>query len=90
MGSVSAGGLNLYQRYKKTITMKKSLTTIAIRPETKRKLERYRIGRESYDELLNRLLEEVLPRRPPTLPELKEMRKDEYIPLEEVLKKLGL
>ncbi|MDI6883617.1 MAG: antitoxin VapB family protein [Hadesarchaea archaeon] len=70
--------------------MKKDLTTIAVRLETKRRLERYRVGRESYDELVNRLLEETLPRQPPTLRELKEMRKDEYIPLEEVLERLGL
>jgi len=70
--------------------MEKNLTTIAIKRETKSKLERYRVGRESYDELVNRLLEETLPRKPPTLHGLKEMRKDEYIPLEEVLEKLGL
>ncbi len=69
---------------------KPTRTTIAIRPGTKLKLERYRIGNESYDELINRLLEETLPRKPPTLRELKEMREDEYIPLEEVAKKLGL
>ncbi len=72
--------------------MKKNLTTIAIRPDTKRRLERYRLERESYDRLVNRLLEETLPRNPPTLHELKEMREneDEYLPLEEVLEKLGL
>jgi len=68
----------------------KKLTTVALKPETKRRLERYRLERESYDRLINRLLEETLPRRPPTLRELKEMREDEYIPLEEVLEKLGL
>ena len=65
-------------------------TTIALKPETKRRLERYRLERESYDRLVNRLLEETLPRKPPTLSELKEMREDEYIPLEEILEKLGL
>ena len=72
--------------------MKKSLTTIAIRPDTKLRLERYRLERESYDRLVNRLLEETLPRNPPTLRELKEMREneDEYLPLQEVLEKLGL
>jgi len=68
----------------------KKLTTIAIRPETKQRLERRRLERESYDGLINRLLEESLPRRPPTFHELKEIRKDEYVPLEEVLEKLGL
>jgi hypothetical protein len=70
--------------------MERKLTTIALKPETKRRLERYRLERESYDELIARLLEETLPRKPPTLRELKEMREDEYIPLEEVLEKLGL
>jgi HD-like signal output (HDOD) protein len=65
-------------------------TTIAIKPETKRRLERYRLERESYDRLVNRLLEETLPRKPPTLSELRKMREDEYAPLEEVLEKLGL
>ncbi len=65
-------------------------TTIALKPETKQRLERYRLERESYDRLVNRLLEETLPRKPPTLSELKEMREDEYIPLEEILEKLGL
>jgi len=65
-------------------------TTIALKPETKRRLERYRLERESYDKLVNRLLEETLPRKPPTLSELKEMREDEYVPLEEILEKLGL
>lgn len=65
-------------------------TTIALKPETKRRLERYRLERESYDRLVNRLLEETLPRKPPTLSELKEMREDEYVPLEEILEKLGL
>ena len=68
----------------------KKHTTIALKPETKRRLERYRLERESYDRLVNRLLEETLPRKPPTLHELKEMREDEYIPLEEILEKLGL
>jgi hypothetical protein len=31
-----------------------------------------------------------LPRKPPTLRELRRMRKDEYLPLEKVLQKLGL
>ncbi len=66
------------------------LTTIALKPETKKRLERYRLDQESYDNLVNRLLEETLPRKPPTLHELKEMREDEYTPLEEVIKKLGL
>lgn len=35
-------------------------------------------------------VEESLPRRPPTLHQLKGIREDEYIPLEEVLEKLGL
>jgi hypothetical protein len=65
-------------------------TTIALKPETKRRLERYRFERESYDRLVNRLLEETLPRKPPTLSELKGMREDEYTPLEEILEKLGL
>ena len=68
----------------------KKFTTVALKPETKRRLERYRLERESYDRLINRLLEETMPRRPPTLRELKEMREDEYVPLEEVLEKLGL
>lgn len=66
------------------------LTTIALRLETKRRLERRRLGRESYDRLIARLLEETLPRNPPTLHELKEMREDEYVPLEEVFERLGL
>ncbi|MEW6592907.1 MAG: antitoxin VapB family protein [Candidatus Hadarchaeota archaeon] len=70
--------------------MKSVRTTIAIKPETKFRLKRYRIKNESYDELINRLLEETLPRKPPTLRELKEMRKNEYIPLEEVAERLGL
>jgi len=65
-------------------------TTIALKLETKRRLERYRLERESYDRLVNRLLEETLPRKPPTPSELKEMREDEYVPLEEILEKLGL
>ncbi len=72
--------------------MKKNLTTIAIRPDTKRRLERYRLERESYDRLVNRLLAETLPRKPPAIRELKEMREneEEYLPLEEVLERLGL
>jgi HD-like signal output (HDOD) protein len=70
--------------------MKSVRTTVALKPETKLRLERYRTENESYDELINRLLEETLPRKPPTLRELKEMRDDEYIPLEEVAKRLGL
>ena len=65
-------------------------TTIALKPETKRRLERYRLEGESNDRLVNRLLEETLPRRFPTLSELKKMRKDEYVPLEEVIERLGL
>lgn len=67
-----------------------ALTTIALKPETKERLKRYRLETESYDELINRLLRETLPRRPPTFRELKEMREDEYVPLDEVLEKLGL
>jgi hypothetical protein len=68
----------------------KRATTIALKPETKLKLERYRLPHESYDDVITRLMEETLPRKPPTLRELRRMRKDEYIPLEEVLQKLGL
>lgn len=67
-----------------------ALTTIALKPETKERLKRHRLEKESYDELINRLLRETLPRRPPMLRELREMRDDEYVPLDEVLERLGL
>ncbi|KXB05510.1 hypothetical protein AKJ49_00625 [candidate division MSBL1 archaeon SCGC-AAA382A03] len=67
-------------------------TTIGLHPETKDKLDRYRVDEgESYDKIVNRLLEESLPRSWPTLEELEKMREEgEYIPLEEVIERLGL
>lgn len=67
-------------------------TTIGLRPETKNKLDRYRVDEgESYDKIVNRLIDESLPRSWPALEELEKMREEgEYIPLEEVIERLGL
>ena len=68
---------------------------IPLKPETVRKLKRFGRMGETYDDLINRLLEErtlefILPRRPPTPEELEEIRRKGYVSLEEYLKRHGI
>jgi hypothetical protein len=76
---------------------KKKLTLISVRPETREKLRKLGRMGETYDDIINslienRLLELALPREPKTKRELeKETKKAEkgpYLPLEEVLERL--
>lgn len=64
-------------------------TSIPIKKETRDKLRRYGYKGETYDELINRILEHALPRQPASQKELKRRREeDEYIPLDEALAEL--
>lgn len=72
------------------------LTTIAVRPKTREKLKRFGMKGESYDEVINRLLDErrmelILPREPGSLEEIERlMEEGNYVTLEEARKRLGL
>lgn len=64
-------------------------TSIPIKKETRDRLRRYGYKGETYDELINRILEHALPRQPASPKELKRRRKKgEYIPLDEALAEL--
>lgn len=64
-------------------------TSIPLRKETRDKLRRYGIKGETWDQLVNRILDEVLPRQPASAEELaRRRREDEYIPLDEALRRL--
>jgi len=78
---------------------KSKLTLIPVRPETREKLRKLGRMGETYDDVINRLIENrilelILPREPKTKRELeKEAKKAEkgpYLSLEEVLERLGL
>jgi predicted CopG family antitoxin len=79
--------------------MKNKLTLIPVRPETREKLKSLGRMGETYDDVINRLIENrilelVLPREPKTKKELERAARradmEPYVPLEEVLEKLGL
>jgi hypothetical protein len=79
--------------------MKSKLTLIPVRPETRKKLKSLGRMDETYDDVINslienRILELVLPREPVTKKELERAAKkvdmEPYVPLEEVLERLGL
>jgi hypothetical protein len=64
-------------------------TSISLRKETREKLRRYGKKGETWDHLINRILDEVLPRQPAGLQEIERRRRDDqYIPLDEALKEL--
>jgi len=66
-----------------------STTSIPLRKETREKLRRYGKKGETWDHLINRILDEVLPRQPAGLQEIERRRRDDqYIPLDEALKEL--
>ncbi len=80
-------GISAIRYNKCLITM--SLTSIPLSKETREKLRRYGKKGETWDQLINRILDEVLPRQPASIEELERRRKnDEYIPLGEALKGL--
>ncbi len=64
-------------------------TSIPLKKETRDRLRRYGKKGETWDELVNRILEHALPRQPAD-PEELERRRDEgeYIPLDEALDEL--
>ena len=65
------------------------ITSIPLRKETRDELRRYGMKGETWDQLVRRLLDEVLPRQPASSEELdRRRREDEYIPLDEALRKL--
>lgn len=72
------------------------LTTIPLKRETVRKLKRFGHKGETYDQLINRLLDErrmelVLPRRPQSADEVKRlMEEGNYVTREEAEERLGL
>ncbi|MEW6221737.1 MAG: hypothetical protein AB1476_00230 [Candidatus Hadarchaeota archaeon] len=79
--------------------MKSKLTLIPIRPETRKRLKSLGRMDETYDDVINRLIENrilelVLPREPATKKELERAAKradaEPYVPLEDVLERLGL
>lgn len=75
--------------------MNKKLTTIAIRPETRERLRRFGRKGESYDEIIdriieNRVLELVLPRCPPKPEEIGSLEEEGYVALEELRERLGI
>ena len=79
--------------------MKSKLTLIPVRPETRKRLKSLGRMGETYDDVINRLIENrilelVLPRGPVTKKELERAAKkadmEPYVPLEEVLERLGL
>ncbi len=60
-----------------------------MRKVTREKLRRYGRKGETWDQPINRILDEVLPGQPASLEELRRRRgEDEYIPLDEVLREL--
>ena len=62
---------------------------IPIDEETRERLKRYAKEGETWDDLLRRLLSEVLPRRPAGSEELEKRRKEgNYLPLDEALEEL--
>ncbi len=64
-------------------------TSIPIKKKTRDELRRYGKKGETWDELINRLLSENLPRQPASLEELKKRREEgEYVPLDEAIKEL--
>jgi hypothetical protein len=64
-------------------------TSIPLRKETRDRLRRYGVKGETWDHLVNRILDEVLPRQSASMEELsRRRREDEYIPFEEVLRRL--
>lgn len=79
--------------------MKTKLTLIPVRPETRKRLKSLGRMGETYDDVINRLIENrllelVLPREPKTKKELEKAAKKAdagpYVSLEEVLERLGL
>jgi len=70
---------------------KSGLTSIPVSVKTRELLRRYGMKGETWDELIERLLKESLPRQPANPKELKRRQdEDEYIPLDEALAELGL
>jgi len=73
-----------------------SLTTIPLKPDTVKKLKRFGMKEETYDELINRLLREremqlSLPRTPGTPEEIeRSMKEEDYVPIAELRKRLGI
>jgi predicted transcriptional regulator len=66
-------------------------TTIQISDEVKQKLERMKLfARESYNEILERMIEDELELNEQTKREIEEARKGKSISHEEVRKRLGL
>lgn len=66
-------------------------TTIQVSDEIKRKLERMKLfARESYNEIIERMLEDELELNEKTRKEIEEARKGKTIPHEEVMKRYGL
>ena len=64
-------------------------TSIPLSRETRDRLRRYGVKGETWDQLVNRILDEVLPRQPASMEELdRRRREDEYIPLGEALRRL--
>lgn len=64
-------------------------TSIPLKKETRERLRRYGKKGETWDELVNRILQEALPRQPAGPEELERRREeDEYIPLDEALSEL--
>ncbi len=60
-----------------------------MRKETRDKLRRYGTKGQTCDQLVNRILDEVLPRQPAGAEELaRRRREDEYIPLDGALRRL--
>lgn len=73
----------------KKIIAGQMITSIPMKKETRDRLKRYGYKDETYDELINRILEYAFPRQPAGLEELKRRRKKgEYIPLDEAIAEL--
>jgi len=75
--------------------MGKRLTTIAIRPETRERLRRFGRKGESYDEIIDRILEDrilelALPRCPPKPEDIGSLEEEGYVTLDELRKRLGI
>jgi hypothetical protein len=73
-----------------------SLTTIPLKSNTVKKLKRFGMKDETYDELVNRLLFEremelALPRTPGAPEEIeRSMKEGDHVPIAELRKRLGI
>lgn len=64
-------------------------TSIPVKPQTLERLRAYKVGGKSYDDLLNEMMDEIVPEAL-YQEHLRRLREEERIPLSKVKKELGL